>query len=267
MLACGGFESNPEMRVRYLGPGWELVPRARHPPQHRRRHPRRARHRRAARSAAGRRCHAVQWDISAPPFGDRVVLDNFQKHSYPSASSSTSTASASSTRARDYRNHTYAKYGREVMKQPQRAAVQIFDSQDHRHGARRVPHQAGDQGRGRHHRGRWPRSSTSMPRALARTVADYNAACQPGDYNPADPRRRRRPRASRRPSPTGRCRSTSRPTSASSSPAASPSPSAACKIDEQGEVQDTTDRASPASTPPASWSAASSTRTTSAAPA
>ena len=28
-------------------------------------------------------CHAVQWDISAPPFGDRVVLDNFQKHSYP----------------------------------------------------------------------------------------------------------------------------------------------------------------------------------------
>ena len=28
----------------------------------------------------------------------------------------------------DYRNHTYAKYGREVMKQPQRAAVQIFDS-------------------------------------------------------------------------------------------------------------------------------------------
>ena len=24
VLACGGFESNPEMRVRYLGPGWDL---------------------------------------------------------------------------------------------------------------------------------------------------------------------------------------------------------------------------------------------------
>lgn len=24
ILACGGFESNPEMRVRYLGPGWDL---------------------------------------------------------------------------------------------------------------------------------------------------------------------------------------------------------------------------------------------------
>src|SRR5262249_37398361 len=25
VLACGGFESNPEMRARYLGPGWELA--------------------------------------------------------------------------------------------------------------------------------------------------------------------------------------------------------------------------------------------------
>ena len=26
VLACGGFEANPEMRVRYLGPGWDLCP-------------------------------------------------------------------------------------------------------------------------------------------------------------------------------------------------------------------------------------------------
>ena len=25
VLACGGFESNPEMRARYLGPGWDLA--------------------------------------------------------------------------------------------------------------------------------------------------------------------------------------------------------------------------------------------------
>jgi tricarballylate dehydrogenase len=25
ILACGGFESNPEMRTRYLGPGWEMA--------------------------------------------------------------------------------------------------------------------------------------------------------------------------------------------------------------------------------------------------
>src|SRR5690606_12863955 len=25
VLACGGFEANPEMRARYLGPGWDLA--------------------------------------------------------------------------------------------------------------------------------------------------------------------------------------------------------------------------------------------------
>ena len=25
VLACGGFEANPEWRARYLGPGWDLV--------------------------------------------------------------------------------------------------------------------------------------------------------------------------------------------------------------------------------------------------
>ena len=25
VLGCGGFEANPEMRARYLGPGWELA--------------------------------------------------------------------------------------------------------------------------------------------------------------------------------------------------------------------------------------------------
>merc|ERR1711965_389323 len=25
VLACGGFESSPEMRTRYLGPGWEMA--------------------------------------------------------------------------------------------------------------------------------------------------------------------------------------------------------------------------------------------------
>ena len=82
VLACGGFEANPEMRVRYLGPGWELC------------RVRGTRHNTGDGISAALEigaqpfggwstCHAVQWDISAPPFGDRVVLDNFQKHSYP----------------------------------------------------------------------------------------------------------------------------------------------------------------------------------------
>jgi hypothetical protein len=37
VLACGSFESNPEMRARYLGPGWDMVRPARRAVQHRRR--------------------------------------------------------------------------------------------------------------------------------------------------------------------------------------------------------------------------------------
>ena len=54
VLACGGFESNPEMRARYLGP--ELGPRqgARHPLQHRPGPPHGDRHRARPRTATGR---------------------------------------------------------------------------------------------------------------------------------------------------------------------------------------------------------------------
>ena len=48
VLACGGFEANPEMRTRYLGPGWELVQGARHALQRGRRAQDGARHRRGA---------------------------------------------------------------------------------------------------------------------------------------------------------------------------------------------------------------------------
>ena len=35
VLACGGFEANPEWRTRYLGPGWGDRQGARHALQHR----------------------------------------------------------------------------------------------------------------------------------------------------------------------------------------------------------------------------------------
>ena len=82
VLACGGFEANPEMRARYLGPGWELAKV------------------RGVRFNTGdgirmalevgaqpyghwSGCHAVAWDLNAPPFGDRTITDLYQKHSYP----------------------------------------------------------------------------------------------------------------------------------------------------------------------------------------
>jgi tricarballylate dehydrogenase len=129
-------------------------------------------------------CHAVQWDISAPPFGDRVVLDNFQKHSYPIGIVVNLKGERFVDEGADYRNHTYAKYGPEVMKQPHRTAVQIFDAKTiamvrDEYRIKQVTKFQAD-------------SIEELARGLGidvdglvGTVRAFNAACQPGDYNPA----------------------------------------------------------------------------------
>lgn len=183
VLACGGFEANPEMRTRYLGAGWELC-RVRGT-KHNTGDGIRAALEIGAQAFGGwSTCHAVQWDISAPPFGDRVVLDNFQKHSYPLGIVVNMKGERFVDEGADFRNHTYAKYGREVMKQPQRAAVQIFDS--------KTIAMVRDEYRIKQVTKAEAKTLEELAKALdidveglVRTVAAYNAACQPGDYNPA----------------------------------------------------------------------------------
>lgn len=183
VLACGGFQANPEMRVRYLGPGWELCK------------VRGTRYNTGDGINAALRigaqpfggwstCHAVQWDISAPPFGDRVVLDNYQKHSYPIGIVVNMKGERFIDEGADMRNYTYAKYGREVMKQPMRAAVQIFDA--------KTIGNVRDEYRIR----QVTKAEASTIEELAekldidvdglkKTIAAFNAACRPGTYNPS----------------------------------------------------------------------------------
>lgn len=183
VLACGGFESNPEMRTRYFGPGWELC-RVRGTKHNTGDGIRAALDIGAQAYGGWSTCHAVQWDISAPPFGDRVVLDNFQKHSYPLGIIVNLAGERFVDEGADFRNHTYAKYGREVMKQPARAAVQIFDSQTIKmvrdeYRIKQVTKAESDTIEGLAH------ALDIDAEGLRRTVDAYNAACQPGDYNPA----------------------------------------------------------------------------------
>jgi len=183
VLACGGFQANPEMRVRYLGPGWELC------------RVRGTRHNtgdgiRAALDIGAQpfggwsTCHAVQWDISAPPFGDRVILDNFQKHSYPIGIVVNLNGERFIDEGADMRNYTYAKYGREVLRQPLRVAVQIFDAKtiDHVRDEYRIRQvtkfEAGTLEELAHGLG-------INAEGLQRTVDEFNASCQPGHYNPS----------------------------------------------------------------------------------
>ena len=126
ILACGGFEANAEMRTKYLGPGWDMAA---------------VRGTRfntgdgitmaleAGASPYGNwsGCHAVAWDKNAPEFGDLAVGDGFQKHCYPWGMIVNANGERFVDEGADFRNYTYAKYGKEILNQPGQYAFQIFD--------------------------------------------------------------------------------------------------------------------------------------------
>jgi tricarballylate dehydrogenase len=183
VLACGGFESNPEMRVRYLGPGWDLC------------RVRGTRHNmgdgiRMAMEMGARPygnwsgCHSVGWDISAPPYGDYEVLDNFQKHSYPWGIMVNLNGERFVDEGEDLRNLTYVKFGRTIMSQPFRTAVQIFDQKTipvlrDEYRIRQVTKYTADS------IAELAAQLEINPQALEATITEFNAACRPGDYNPS----------------------------------------------------------------------------------
>jgi tricarballylate dehydrogenase len=72
-------------------------------------------------------CHAVGWDLNAPAFGDLSVGDGFQKHSYPFGIMLNAAGERFVDEGADFRNYTYAKYGRVILDQPHQLAWQIFD--------------------------------------------------------------------------------------------------------------------------------------------
>jgi tricarballylate dehydrogenase len=127
VLASGGFESDPEMRTRYLGPGWELA-RVRGTRFNTGDGIKMAQDIGAASYGNWSGCHAVGWDYNAPEFGDLAVGDGFQKHSYPFGIMVNADGRRFLDEGADFRNYTYAKYGRIILEQPGNFAWQIFDA-------------------------------------------------------------------------------------------------------------------------------------------
>ncbi|HEY1622860.1 MAG TPA: FAD-dependent tricarballylate dehydrogenase TcuA [Streptosporangiaceae bacterium] len=127
VLASGGFEANREWRARYLGPGWDLA---------------KVRGSRfntgdgiamaleAGAAPAGHwsGCHAVGWDLNAPEFGDLAVGNGFNRHAYPLGIMVNAQGRRFVDEGADIRNFTYAKYGREILRQPGQFAWQIYDA-------------------------------------------------------------------------------------------------------------------------------------------
>ena len=183
VLAAGGFDANPEMRTRYLGRNWDLA-RVRGTPYNTGEAIRMALDIGALPWGHWSGCHAVAWDYNAPWHGDRKVGDGFQKHSYPLGLIVNLRGERFVDEGADFRNYTYVKYGRAIIEQPRRAAFQIFDQQ--------VLHLLREEYRIREVTRAEDATLEGLARKLeidvegfVRTVREYNAAVQPGAYNPA----------------------------------------------------------------------------------
>jgi tricarballylate dehydrogenase len=126
VLACGGFESNPEMRARYLGPNWDLA-KVRGTRYNTGLGHLMAMEIGAAVTGHWSGAHVVQWDMNAPEYGDITVGDRFQKHNYPFGILVNARGERFLDEGLDFHSYTYAKYGHEVMRQPGLFAWQVFD--------------------------------------------------------------------------------------------------------------------------------------------
>ncbi|KZW03831.1 FAD/NAD(P)-binding domain-containing protein [Exidia glandulosa HHB12029] len=129
ILAAGGFSASKELRMKHLGPQWEraLVRGTPHNEGDALEF--------AVRDAGARiggdwsGCHATCWDAHAPPLGgDRDLTNQYTKSGYPLGLMLNAKGERFVDEGADFRNMTYAKYGRAILRQPGGYAFQIFDA-------------------------------------------------------------------------------------------------------------------------------------------
>lgn len=181
VLASGGFEANAEMRARYLGPGWDQVKV------------------RGSRFNTGETlrlaldigakpvghwqgCHATPIDGNAAAVGDLRLTDRTNRLSYPYSIMINSLGRRFVDEGEDLGGYTYARIGRTILAQPGAIAYQIFDG--------KTVHLLEE---------RYSTSTPTVgnsvedlaqrlgiaPNVMRRTVDEFNAAVQPGEFNPA----------------------------------------------------------------------------------
>ncbi len=130
ILACGGFESNDAMRREHIGEGWDKA-KVRGTPHNTGDGLRMA----LALGAAGHGfyggCHATPMDLHMAPFGNLDIdpgeRKNYRKICYFLGAMLNLRGERFVDEGADFRNYTYAQYGRAVLEQPGHTAWQFFD--------------------------------------------------------------------------------------------------------------------------------------------
>ena len=131
VLACGGFEANKELRVKYLGPKWANAK------------VRGTRHNMgkglematavgAALNGFFGGCHATPMDKFMPEYGNlnipHIERKHYRKISYLFGVMLNANGERFVDEGLDFRNYTYAQFGKAVLMQDQETAWQLFDN-------------------------------------------------------------------------------------------------------------------------------------------
>ncbi|MBD3107279.1 FAD-dependent tricarballylate dehydrogenase TcuA [Bacillus sp. AGMB 02131] len=185
ILACGSFEANKELRAQYIGEEWNAA---------------------IVRGtefntgdgismalAVGAQkygewsgCHSIGTDYNAPRVGDFTKPgDIFKKHSYPYSIMLNQEGKRFVDEGADFRNYTYAKYGREILKQPGHVAYQIYDSQ-----VRHLLRKEYDLEEATYYQADTLEELVKLlpvdQQQFMQTIQEYNEAVEDGEYNPTE---------------------------------------------------------------------------------
>jgi tricarballylate dehydrogenase len=128
VLAAGGFEASAELRERHLGPGWGRA-LVRGNPLNTGEVLLAALDAGAAPFGDWSSCHSVAWDAGADEGGgDRELTNQYTRSGYPLGVMVNRDGRRFVDEGADFRNYTYARYGRDILAQPGGVAYQLFDA-------------------------------------------------------------------------------------------------------------------------------------------
>jgi len=131
ILGCGGFESNPELRKKFIGPNWDKA-KVRGTPHNTGDGLELAFELGAKSYGFYEGCHATPMDLHMKDYGNLDIphfdRKNYRKICYFLGIMANADGQRFVDEGKDFRNYTYAQFGKAVLEQPDHFAWQIFDS-------------------------------------------------------------------------------------------------------------------------------------------